>query len=533
MWNSLQKKYRNSVFFLNVVSAEYDSFRPYTSLGDKSSTGSGFLISLDIGLVVTNAHVVENAISIVGRCPLLYSRDLFLRLISISRDKDLALLQIIGEDLKELKKFSKKINEFSLGDSFDLFEMQEVVAIGYPLGQDGIKFTHGNVSGFQYQIDEVTDITRLEDSSTFIQITCPINQGNSGGPLIDEKGKVVGICAAGILDSQNVGYAIPVNTLLSILDELKRPISNFNHSLTSTELKNIGLDVLIPVGGEEVCLRSGECFKTPYIFTQPRFGIEWCATNKDLISHIFGERVANLEEEYSSGVYITFIYPDSIFGCEGLKVGDLLYKISVTAASSKFPKLIGKIDSHGVSDLEIGERKLVIKDFIDYCSYGGDITIYVMRRNGKKNDLLEVSSVFLSRQLLPNEKCLSLEYPHFCEMEYEILGGLCITYLDLEKCSSSPQLRKYSTPENRFKRFLVVAQVFSGTEASSVGSLSEGDVIVKVGDVEIKTLEDLRNEVEKCKKYVALTSEFGKILITNKKRMEKDTQLVKDAYGIK
>ena len=118
-------------------------------------------------------------------------------------------------------------------------------------------------------------------------------------------------------------------------------------------------------------------------------------------------------------------------------------------------------------------------------------------------------------------------------MEYEILGGLCITYLDLEKCSSSPQLRKYSTPENRFKRFLVVAQVFSGTEASSVGSLSEGDVIVKVGDVEIKTLEDLRNEVEKCKKYVALTSEFGKILITNKKRMEKDTQLVKDAYGIK
>ncbi len=531
MWSNLQKQYRNSVFFLNVVAAEYDSFRPYSSVGDKASTGSGFLISLDLGLIVTNAHVVENAISIVGRCPLLYSRDLLLRLISISRDKDLALLQIVGEDLKELHFHRDKIHSLELGDSFDLFEMQPVVAIGYPLGQDGIKFSHGNISGFQHQIDEVDDLTRLEDSSTFIQITCPINQGNSGGPLIDENGKVVGVCAAGVLESQNVGYAIPINTLSSILEEMKKPIASFNHSLSSSELEKMGITPLIPVGGEEVCLRSGECFSTPYLFHQPRFGVEWCSTNRELFTHLFGEKIG---KENSSGVYITHVHPDSIFG-DALLHGDVMYFISTSTASLHHPILEGKIDSHGVSDIEIGGRKLVIKDFIDSALYGSEIKIRILRKNGKKTDLLEVASTFDEKSnllLKEGERCLFLQYPHFCEMQYEIVGGACITYLSLDKCGSVPALRKYSTPENRFKRFLVIAQIFPGTEISSVGCLNEGDILTEVCGERVRCLEELRDVIANSKKYVTLTTECGKVMVMNKSRMNRDSNLVKSAYSI-
>src|SRR5205085_8958749 len=73
-------------------------------------------------------------------------------------------------------------------------------------GQTALKSTTGVVSGRE---------------RNFIQISAPINPGSSGGPLLNAQGQVIGINSAGIVEAQNVGYAIPINDLILILPELK------------------------------------------------------------------------------------------------------------------------------------------------------------------------------------------------------------------------------------------------------------------------------------------------------------------------
>ena len=106
----------------------------------------------------------------------------------------------------------------------DVNNADEVLTIGYPLGQENIKYTTGVVSGFDVIKMKDEELGLREDSisrnSSYIQITAALNGGNSGGPLLNSKGKVIGINAAGYLFAQNVGYAIPSRTFLSIYCDL-------------------------------------------------------------------------------------------------------------------------------------------------------------------------------------------------------------------------------------------------------------------------------------------------------------------------
>jgi serine protease Do len=93
----------------------------------------------------------------------------------------------------------------NFGDSDSIHRSDEVLALGYPLGQQSLKSTTGVISGHEQHM---------------IQISAAINPGSSGGPLLNEAGEVVGINAAGITEAQNVGYAIPVNDLKIVLPDL-------------------------------------------------------------------------------------------------------------------------------------------------------------------------------------------------------------------------------------------------------------------------------------------------------------------------
>ena len=93
-----------------------------------------------------------------------------------------------------------------MGDSDLVLKGNLTYAIGYPLGQNKYKVTSGVISGFQ-------------DGD--IQMDSPINPGNSGGPLVNDKLQVLGINYSGYEDSQNVGYAIPINYVKIILEDMK------------------------------------------------------------------------------------------------------------------------------------------------------------------------------------------------------------------------------------------------------------------------------------------------------------------------
>lgn len=174
---------------------EFDWLEPYLDKSVKETIGSGFFIN-DKGNIITNFHVIENAIKVFVQIPKYGNNTYECDVISIYPHMDIGLLKI---------KNYKNEKYFKLGDSDIIKKGNKSFAIGYPLGQNKYKITSGIISGYQ-------------DGD--IQTDSPINPGNSGGPLVNEKMEVVGINYSGYSSAQNVGYAIPINFLKIILSDM-------------------------------------------------------------------------------------------------------------------------------------------------------------------------------------------------------------------------------------------------------------------------------------------------------------------------
>jgi len=167
--------------------------------------GTGFVISED-GEIVTNNHVIDGADKIEVRL----GKDRYAaKVVGHDSATDLALLRI---DAK------KKLNPLPLGDSDKLRVGEWVMAIGDPLNFDKT-VTVGVVSAKDRS--GLTADTTSRSFENFIQTDAAINFGNSGGPLINVRGEVIGINTAMYRPAQNIGFAVPINTLKGILSQLR------------------------------------------------------------------------------------------------------------------------------------------------------------------------------------------------------------------------------------------------------------------------------------------------------------------------
>ena len=171
----------------------------------EQQSGTGFLIS-DDGYVVTNFHVIDGADKVEVR----HDKERFTAKI-VGRDPatDLALLKI---DSKQ------RFVPLPLGDSDRLRVGEWVMAIGDPLAFDKT-VTVGVVSAKDRS--GLTGDPATRSFENFIQTDAAINLGNSGGPLININGEVIGINTAIYRPAQNIGFAVPVNTLRTILPQLR------------------------------------------------------------------------------------------------------------------------------------------------------------------------------------------------------------------------------------------------------------------------------------------------------------------------
>ena len=166
-----------------------------------SSLGSGFIINKN-GTVITNNHVINNAEDIVVKVG---DKDYKAKVLGADPYADIAVLKIDSNDVFKPVKF---------GDSDKARVGDWVVAIGNPFGLGGT-VTAGIISARNRDIN----LTRYDD---FIQTDASINQGNSGGPLFNLNGDVVGINTAilGQSGSIGIGFAIPANAASAVIDQL-------------------------------------------------------------------------------------------------------------------------------------------------------------------------------------------------------------------------------------------------------------------------------------------------------------------------
>jgi serine protease Do len=167
----------------------------------RQGSGSGFIIDSQ-GFILTNFHVIENADRIT--VTLADGRALKAEIVGTDPAIDVALLRVSG---------GGRLPEAPLGDSDDLRVGEWVCAIGNPLG-----YVHSVTVGVVSFIGRKLFDASLDD---YIQTDAAINFGNSGGPLINARGEVIGITSAISSRAANIGFAVPINQAVAIVPQLK------------------------------------------------------------------------------------------------------------------------------------------------------------------------------------------------------------------------------------------------------------------------------------------------------------------------
>lgn len=236
---------------------------------DQESSGSGIIITTD-GYALTNNHVVEGATQILSI--LADGSQVDTKLVGSDKFADLAVLKLDAKDLTPAK----------LGNSDNLKPGETVLAIGSPLGDFKNSVTMGVISATGRSIS-TSEGYQLED---LIQTDAAINAGNSGGPLVNLAGEVIGINTLVVRGSgyssniaEGLGFAIPINTAKAVAEQI---------------------------------IQNG-------YFARPYLGIRWQSINPQTAA-IYG-----LPVEW--GVYVAEVISNSPADKAGLKQGDIITRI--------------------------------------------------------------------------------------------------------------------------------------------------------------------------------------------------------------
>lgn len=203
--NAFEKVSKHVVNIASVRMVTDQLFRVFPVEG----VGSGIIID-NQGHILTNYHVVDHARRL--KVTLNDGKTFSAKVIGTDKLTDLAVLQIENRDNNSAFDF---ITSIELGNSDSLRVGQIVIAIGNPFGlTGGPTVTTGIISSLNRNIEFEEGILEL------VQTDAAINPGNSGGPLVNTNGEVIAINTAKIPYAHGIGFAVPVNTAKTILQEL-------------------------------------------------------------------------------------------------------------------------------------------------------------------------------------------------------------------------------------------------------------------------------------------------------------------------
>ncbi len=216
---SIAREVGPSVVSVNVVTSGQtgsDIFGFPVQRRPQAGAGTGIVISSD-GLIVTNRHVVPEGVRDVS--------------VTLSDGTELEDVKVIGRaserdsldvaflKIQDLK--GKELTPAQIGDSSKVVVGDVVVAIGNALGQFNNTVTSGIISGYgRSVIASDGGESSAENLNDLFQTDAAINQGNSGGPLVNVNGQVIGINTAVAGEGQNIGFAIPINDVNGLIKQV-------------------------------------------------------------------------------------------------------------------------------------------------------------------------------------------------------------------------------------------------------------------------------------------------------------------------
>lgn len=426
LWRPVQDRIRDTVVQLFVQISAIDLLEPYKTPQQGTACGSGFFIN-DQGYLITNAHVINSAKSVWGQLPSLGKRIIDMEVVGISFERDLALLRLTDVSRELITRELGGIPYLPLGDSDLVRRSDEVLAVGYPLGQQSFKSTNGIISGHEHHL---------------IQMSAPINPGSSGGPLLNIRGEVVGVNSSGVTEAQNVGYAIPINTLKTILNDLY-------------EIK---------------------------ILKKPFLGVRFNNSTESLTKF--------LGNPLPGGCYVVETVKGSPLEKAGVMKGDMIYEINGHS-----------VDMFGDMSVPWSEDKISLVDYPLRLSIGDTITLGIYRKGQKKIFTVSFSLAesHAIRTIYPGYE--PVYYEIFGGM---VIQELTLNHIRILG-DHAPGLRKYGELKYQSEPVLIITHVFPDSQLYRGRNMPLGATLEEINGVPVKTLEDFRKVIKDAANQEYLT----------------------------
>ncbi|MCK4499956.1 trypsin-like peptidase domain-containing protein, partial [Candidatus Babeliales bacterium] len=364
------------------------------------------------------------------------------------------------DSIELIEKECGDIVELEFGSSDQMRRGDKVFTLGFPFGEENLKGTQGVISGYQNVYLQQNEFNRL-----CLQITAPINNGNSGGPAFNDAGKVIGINFAAFAEAQNVGYVIPIDGVKDVL----------KHMFSSKFVRNPCLGGVM----QPMTPTMAKALKCP---------------------------------EGVTGVLVVNVFENGSLGLLGIKPGDVIVEVNGHV-----------VDFQGEVAVSWSDERVDMREVVNRMPFGHIVSCKVCR-NGEMI-LLEMEKKHVGilpvRTLFPRHE--RVDYEIFGGGL--VVMPLSINRI-IQLREHTPTLLSHLILINNGKGKLVVSYVLPTSKASDPRGLFRiGTVITHINGIEIFTLDEFRKEIEKClinEEFITITSDFGLKDVFESKSVLKD-----------
>lgn len=447
--------YEDKVCRIYADSIEMNFQIPFMMNPPNRGQGTGFFIDKH-GYFLTCAHVVDNATRIYIEIPSHGSKKYEAEVVGICFDLDTALLRV--------KEKGVKIRScFRLGDSKRLSQGDHVNVIGFPANfmdgeaqitiENNLKITEGIISGFQYGK---------------IQTDAPINAGNSGGPLVNHRGEVVGINSSKVVDQsiENVGYSVPMHHVKVVLKEM------YSREKASQQKKMVEV---------------------------PSLGGEFCNGSEGYL----GDR---------EGVFVSKVYKGGFLEKVGIEAGDVILSLDGK-----------KMDHYGKF---LREEYLGSKTDLDYF-----LNDYAVGEKMRVEYLRDGKMKRVVGKLMPHQLPVRILYHIYEPIEYILCGSMVLMNLALNHVLLMPITgAEYLKVSKRAEEKVVISYIYPNSTINKMDILKTFDVISKIDGVEIKNLEDVKKALvmeggrrkNRESKFIRFENDEGKVAFFEKEMLKSE-----------